>query len=406
MLKTMYVVAEPRSWQFFGGQAEYLRRHGFELHGVSSPGPVLQHYANREAMSVTPIPISRRIAPLRDLVAIARLTLACRRIRPHIVHAHFSKPGLVAMIAATLAGVPVRIYHNHGMALCSASGITRRILWLAEKLSCRLAHQVLYTAPSLRQAAVDSGVCPGHKAQAILSINGLDGLTRFNPGVLAPGTRQTARSAWGIPAHARVIGFCGRILAIKGILDLLEAWRLLRAADPDLHLLLVGEFDNRSPLAPSVHQELRNDPRIHLAGFVDDMPAAYSAMDLLVLPSYHEGLGYVVIEASAMGLPVVATRIPGTVDALLEDVTGTLVDAHRPEQLARAIRHYLASPELRAAHGRAGRRYVLRTFARDRVWGELVAAYRGLLAAQGIASPEPAPEFVAAEHIEAVGASR
>jgi glycosyltransferase involved in cell wall biosynthesis len=149
-------------------------------------------------------------------------------------------------------------------------------------------------------------------------------------------------------------------------------------------LLIAGDFDAREPLPAEVVDRLQRDPRIHLLGYVEDMPPIYSAIDVLTLPSHHEGLGYVLIEAAAMEVPSVGTRIPGIVDAVKDGVTGTLVPPGDPVALAEAISKYLRDPSLRREHGRAGRQFVLRSFSQERVWESFYQEYLGLLRASSI----------------------
>jgi glycosyltransferase involved in cell wall biosynthesis len=180
-----------------------------------------------------------------------------------------------------------------------------------------------------------------------------------------------------------VIGFVGRVVRDKGLIELAQAWRVLVEEYPSLHLLVAGPFEPQDPIPPDVEATLRNDPRIHLAGMVHDMPSIYRALDLLVLPTYREGFGTALLEAAAMGLPVVATRIPGCVDAVRDGETGLLVPVHDVEALTTAIRRYLGDPELRRLHGANGRRRALRDFEPARLREVLFQKYIRLLARRG-----------------------
>ena len=305
-----------------------------------------------------------------------------------MVQGDTSKSGLLAMVAAWLARAPVRIYRNHGMALSSARGVRRTLLWWCERISCLLAHEVLYVAPSVRDAAIQEGVCAPSKAKVVLSANGLDTEGRFNPANLEPGAGDKTRERYGIPTEALVLGFVGRLFRVKGICELVQAWETLAEAYPSLHLLVAGEFDTRDPVPKPVEKQLRNHKRIHLVGYVDEMPPVYAAMDVLILPSFHEGLGYVLIEASAMEVPVIGTRIPGIVDAICDRVTGTIIEPGSVTAIVETVRRYLDDPGLRKCHGQAGRRYVLRTFQQQRVWGELYTHYENLARIKGLPAPK------------------
>lgn len=376
----VHINTEALSWMFFVGQGAFMKARGIQFHAISSPGEYLDTFAAGEGVMVHPVDISRAITPLKDFRSTYCLWRRLRCIRPTIVEAHTSKAGILGMVAAWIARVPIRIYHNHGMALLSETGPKRMLLWWCERVACLLAHRVIYVAESVRDAAVHEGLCAPVKAKVISSINGLDAAIRFNPGSVAKNARSEVRRLNGIPEDALVIGFVGRIFWVKGVAELLSAWKDVSRRFDAAHLLVVGAVDSRLPAPPEVVERLQADPRIHLTGYIGDMPPYYAAMDVLVLPSFYEGLGYVLLEASAMEVPVVGTKIPGIVDAVCDGVTGTLVPPGDVVALARAISAYLQDSELRRTHGVAGRKYVSDRFNQEQVWNALYQEYKRLLA--------------------------
>jgi len=385
-IRLLHVTTVPMSLTFLTGQVGYVKARGFEVRAVSSPGKELGEFAAREGVRADPVPMSRAISPFADLVALHRLVAKLREWRPHIVHSHTPKGGLLGMIAAWLARVPVRVYHIRGLPFVTASGARRSLLRWTEKVSCRLAHRVLCVSHSVRDTAVTEGLCPAQKVIVLAggSGNGIDAAGRFNPQRVEPGTRGTVRAAYGIPTDAQVIGFVGRLVRDKGIVELAHAWRVLREEFPNVRLLLVGPVEPRDPVPPQVIQSLRSDPRAHLTGENWDTPPLYAAMDVVVLPSYREGFPNVPLEAAAMGLPVVTTLVPGCTDAVLDGVTGMLVPAGDDGSLAAALRLYLRDPDLRRRHGAAGRRRVLAEFRQEVIWEALYQEYQRLLAAAGL----------------------
>jgi glycosyltransferase involved in cell wall biosynthesis len=293
-------------------------------------------------------------------------------------------------MSAWFAGVPVRVYHMRGLPLMTATGYKRWLLWWSEKISCLLAHEVLCVSHSLRQVAISEGLCPATKIKVLLggSGNGVDASGWFNPARLGFHSRQETRHHYGIPNDALVVGFVGRLVRDKGVAELARAWQALREDFPSLHLLVVGYFEPQDPVAGDVQELLRNDPRVHMAGMVDDTPPLYAAMDILTLPTYREGLPNVPLEAAAMELPVVATRIPGCIDAVQDGVTGILVPPRNPEALAEGIRTYLQDAELRRQHGLLGRDRVLREFRQEAIWEALNREYINLLTEKGLSIPK------------------
>jgi glycosyltransferase involved in cell wall biosynthesis len=364
---------------FFRELPRFMRQRGYDTEVVSSPGDELAQYARSEDVSAHAIAMERRITVLADLRSTAALIRLFRSKRPEIVHAHTPKAGLLAMIAAWTARVPVRIYHVHGLPFMSRSGLSRALLWATERVACALSSSVLCVSPSIREVLVRSRLCPAHKAKVLLrgTISGVDATGTFRP--LPDTARAAARTRLGIPPGALVVGFVGRVVRDKGIVDLAEAWLTVRNNHPDAHLVIVGPVEQQDPIPESLLERLRADPRVHMAGLQLDMPPLYSAMDLVVLPSYREGFGLAALEGGAMELPVVATRIPGLVDAVQDGVTGTLVPPRDPPRLAAAIEHYLADDEMREAHGRAGRERALADFDRQSVWSALADEYDHLI---------------------------
>lgn len=383
--KIVYVTQCGYPLRFFGGLTALFRMHGLHLHVVSSPDDQLWHFRDREGCVAHAVPTSRTITPLQDAASVFRLWRTLRRIRPAVVQSHMSKAGVVGMAAAWLARVPIRIYTNHGVAFSSASGWKRAVLRAAEQLSCRLASHVQCVSQSVRELMIAEGCCREEKIRVLANGScGVDATGRFNPQQVPADTPRRVRLSCRIPPDALVLGFVGRVAELKGVDDLARAWQALRTEHPDLHLLIVGGADARSPIRPQTDALLRSDPRVHLVNEVADTVPYFSAMDLQVLPSVHEGLPVSLLEGAAMELPIVASHIPGNVDAVQHGVTGTLVPVHDVPALTAAIGKYLKDPILRRKHGLAGRERILRDFQREIVWEAMLMEYDRLLREIGL----------------------
>ena len=389
-----HVMTTPASLHFLRGQLAFMQRRGLELHAVSSPGR-LGPFAS-EPVALHTVRMTREITPLRDLGALYQLWQLLRTLQPDIVHAHTPKGGLLGMLASFLARTPARVYHLRGLPLATATGPRRALLRLTEWTSCRLAHRVIAVSNSLRALALGERLCPPGKIAVMAggSGNGVNA-ARFRP--QPEPIRLGARGQHRIPPDAIVVGFVGRLAREKGLCELAEAWGALRAELPALHLLLVGAAEPHEAVPAHVTAALRADPRVHFTGVDLDTPRLYAAMDVVALPTYREGFPNVALEAAAMALPIVATRIPGCVDAVLDGITGTLVPARDPRALREALARYAGDALLRARHGQAGRRRALAEFSQERIWEAIAAEYDALLARAGVAGERPpgAPRGVA-----------
>ena len=375
----VHVTTVPMSLGHLSGQVGYVERRGFAIHVITSPGPELDVFAGREGVAVHAIPMERAITPGKDLLALWRLWRTFRRIRPDVVHSHTPKGGLLGMVAAALARVPVRVYHIRGLPFTTATGLRRPLLRASELVSCRLADRVLAVSHSMRAIAIQEGFCPPDKVKVLLggSGNGVDADMRFRPP--RDDERRLARATHGIPGGALVIGFVGRLTREKGTRELAEAWRDLRERWPRARLLLVGPVEAQDAGTRRALSSLRSDARVHFAGRVEDTVPLYAAMDVVALPTYREGFPNVAMEAAAMALPIVASHVTGCRDAIEDGVTGTLVPARDPLALARGLERYLLDARLRARHGESGRRRVLAEFRREAIWEAIAAEYDRLL---------------------------
>lgn len=371
-----------------------MKERGVDVEAISSPGEKLTEFGEEQGILVHAIELPRRITPLHDLRAVLQLSRILRRIKPTIVHAHTPKGGLLGMISAWLTRTRVCIYHMRGLPYMSATGRKRTLLMATERTSCRLAHRVFCVSHSLREVAIADGIVPAEKIVVFAggSGNGVDSTTRFNPDRFSAEAVQAQKAELGIGGDEIVIGFIGRIVRDKGIEELAVAWRQIREAYPAARLVLVGPVEPQDPVSPDTLLFLQGDDRVVMIDWLDDTSVIYPVLDMLVLPTYREGFPNVPLEAASMGLPVVATRIPGCIDAVADGETGTLVPVRDPNALAEAIRMYLDEPELRCKHGQAGRARVLRDFRQEVIWDAVYQEYCRLLAEKGLPVPQPHAE--------------
>lgn len=357
------------------GRLLALSRAGYRVTLVSSPGELLCQTAAAQGAHASAIPIQRKIAPLSDLVSLARLWRLLVRLRPDLTEFSTPKAGLLGNLAALLAGVPARVYMLRGVKLTRSTGLKRHILLAAERLSAACAHVVLCNSPSLWSEASELRIAPSAKLRLLGngSTNGVD-VRRFSPGP------THVREQFSIPPNSPVIGFVGRLTRDKGVPELLTAFDRILEVQPDACLLLVGWFDAADDaLAITLKSRIQSHPRICSTGYVADSAPYYRAMDLLVLPTWREGFPNVVLEAGAAGIPVVTTLSTGSRDSVIHEITGLLIPPGHPEAIVESVLKLLRDPTLRSRMGQAARAWVSSHYSDAHVLGLLVEFYRALM---------------------------
>ena len=372
MPRLVHITTVPKSFLFLRDQIRYVRERGFEVSAITSPGPELARFSRELDLEILPIEMPRRISPLEDLAALGRIATALRKISPDIVHAHTPKGGLLGMMGAALAGIDHRVYHMRGLPMMTATGAKRELLCWTERISCGLAHKTIAVSHSLRDVAIEERLTRANKIHVMLggSGQGVEAKKRFDP-AMYEGERERIRREQNIPEDALVLGFIGRLVRDKGIVELASAWETLRERHPNAHMLIVGPFQERDPVPRQTREALEQDPRVHMLGWQSETAPFYRAMDVVTLPSWREGFPNVPLEAAAMELPVVSTLVAGCIDAVADGKTGALVPVRDPDALAQAIDGYLSHADRRIAHGKAGRARVLDQFDPTKIFAAI-----------------------------------
>jgi glycosyltransferase involved in cell wall biosynthesis len=321
------------------------------------------------------LPIERKPSPWRDLVALFKMYWLFRQERFDIVHSHLPKTGLLGMLAAWMARVPVRINTFHGEVWATRKGWRRTGLKLFDKLVVWLATDIMVVSPSQREFLVREDVLASGKARIIGagSICGVDPI-RFAPNVES---RRTIRHDMGIAQDAKVILFVGRLNRDKGLLDLAAAFNNISLRNPAVELLLVGAEEEISfKDIQEICHEVRD--RLHYVSFTSKPEQFMAAADIFCLPSFREGFGVTIIEAAACGLPAVATRIYGITDAIQLGKTGLLVTPGDVTSLTHALSALINDNGLRETMGSAARERAFELFSSEMITHEMEMLYDAL----------------------------
>jgi glycosyltransferase involved in cell wall biosynthesis len=371
-------------------QLHVIQQAGYEVVGISSPGPEI---AAIEAAGIRHIavPMSRRaFTPLADLRALWRLYRVIRQERPTIVHTHTPKAGLLGRWAAKLAGVPVIVHTNHGFVFHERSHWLWRYFFIGlEKLAARYSYLIFSVNHEDIETAIRVGICESKKLMPLGNGGiGID-VALFNPDRISPGDIARKRLEVGLPDGTRVVGFVGRLVREKGLLELFEAARIVRERVPEVRLLIIGPGDKEKSdaLTPDTAREYGVADICHFLGMRQDMPELYALMDVFVLPSQREGFPRAPMEASAMKVPCVVTNIRGCREAVEHGRNGLLVPLGDVHALADAIVELLTDREKARRMGEEGRRMALERFDERLVFEKVKAEYARLLVEKGFAVP-------------------
>jgi glycosyltransferase involved in cell wall biosynthesis len=323
--------------------------------------------------------LHREISPIRDLRAILRLARLIRRERPTILHTHTAKAGAVGRIAALLAGgarPPIIVHTFHGHVLRGYFGRTMTFGFRTlERWLARTTTSLVAVSPEVRDDLVALRVAPASKFTVVRL--GIDLAHR----IASDGAqRRETRRQMGLRGDdVFVVGWVGRMTAVKNTDSLVRALQTLVDLGVDARLLLVGDGPDRDHLERYAH-ELGVMKRCLFLGYQEDVSRFYDAIDALVLPSVNEGTPVSVIEALAAERPAVATRVGGTPDIIRDGIDGFLVDPADSEELAARLAELARDATRRAAMGAAGRARVLERYAVGRLIDDIDRLYRELLA--------------------------
>ena len=318
--------------------------------------------------------LSRPLSPVHDAAAAWRLARIIRRVRPDVVHTHTAKAGAVGRVGALLSGVrPVIVHTFHGHVLRGYFGRAGTLLFRAiETALARVSDRLIAVSPEVRDELVRLRVAPERKFSVIRLGIELEQRVRFD------GDPAEVRRRHGIPAEKFVVGWFGRMTAVKRTEDLLTMLAGTRERGIDALLLLVGDGDDRRLLEKRAH-DLGIAKSCLFLGYQESVAQWFAICDAVILTSANEGTPVTLIEALAAGRPVVATRVGGVPDVVDDGETGFLVRPGDTHAMAERLEILARDPTRRAEMGALGRERVVRRYAVSRLVDDVDALYRELL---------------------------
>lgn len=328
------------------------------------------------AVQVRHIDIARKIAPWLDLRALFQLLRIFRQVRPISVHSLTPKAGLLSMLAGWLAGVPWRFHTFTGQVWVTKTGLGRSFLKGIDCVIALFASRVFSDSPSQCRFLEVEGVVRRGKITVLGhgSVAGVD-LARFCPNIEI---RTALRDELGVTNDIPVFIFVGRLVRDKGVFDLVEAFTLVNAHYPLWELWIVGPDEEGAKADLELYGR---DVGVRVRWFGPTLsPECYmAAADVFVLPSYREGFGSVIIEAAACGIPSIAYRIDGVIDAIVEDHTGLLVAKRDIRALADAMIRLGSENSTRRILGEAARFRAAKDFSSNSITSAWLEFYLRLI---------------------------
>ncbi len=317
------------------GQMKYMREQGFDVLMVSSDGPELANVLEREGCRHHIIPMTRKMSPFTDLRCLWLLYRLFRKEKPDIVHSHTPKAGLLAMLAAKMAGIKIRVHTIAGLRYVTTKGMSRRILIAMEKLTGIAATHVWPNSGSMKTFIEANRLVTPRKLEVIGwgSSNGVN-LARYNPAVLK---QEKLNEVKGLVKYDPSLFYflsVGRLVHDKGMDELLLAFARVNALHPHTRLILVGAFEDEvDPVSQKARELIKTHPAVIAAGWSNAVEYFMQFANVLVHPSHREGFPNVLMQAGAMGCPIICSSIDGNTDIVRHRETGLLFEVKNEEAL-------------------------------------------------------------------------
>ena len=385
MPKLFRVTTVPESLNILlRGQHKFMSTNGFEVIGISSAGNALYEVSQEEEIRVIEINMSRKITPIKDFLSVYNLYKLIKKEKPIIVHSHTPKAGAVAMMAAKIANVPIRLHTVAGLPLMEAKGIKRKLLNFVEKVTYACATKVYPNSKGLYEFIVEEELISSIKMKIIAngSSNGID-TSYFDSERISEKQREEFLTRLIIQKKDFVFIFVGRLVGDKGINELIDAFA--RFKDSNVKLLLVGGLEsNLDPLKSETIHEIDKNKNIISVGFQKDVRPYFAISHCLVFPSYREGFPNVVLQAGAMGLPSIVSNINGCNEIIQEGINGSIIPSKDRESLYTVMHKIISDEAWRKQLAGNARDIIVSHYEQKLVWDALLIEYKHLLIQKGI----------------------
>ncbi len=363
--------------KLLSGQLQFMNSY-YDVIAVSSDKEKLEKLGASQKVAVFALEMTRQITPLKDIFAVLKLYFFLKRNKPFIVHTHTPKAGIVGMLAAKLARVPVRLHTVAGLPLLETIGFKRKILNYIEKLTYSCATKVYPNSFGLLDIIQQNKFCKIDKLNVIAngSSNGID-IDYFNPILILDEQKASLKKGLTIQENDFVFLFVGRLVKDKGINELIVAFEKLQTENQNIKLLLVGNFENDlDPLSTTTINSINTNSNIILTGFQNEVRPYFAVSNCLVFPSYREGFPNVVLQAGAMELPSIVSNINGCNEIIQDNYNGLIVPVKNENALFEAMKKMVIETTLVNKMKTNCRQMIVSKYDQKLVWEAILLEYR------------------------------
>ena len=380
MKKLIRITTVPLSLEkLLENQPRFFSKY-FDVTLVSSDKEKLEEIANEQGVKYFPLEITRKITPLQDFRCLIQLVSFLRQENPYFVHSHTPKAGIIGMLAAYIARVPVRMHTVAGLPLMEATGFKRIFLNLVEHITYFCATNVYPNSKGLENFINENNFCDKSKLKTLGSgsSNGID-TAYFNPEEVTETQKANLKKELNIETTDFIFSFVGRLVGDKGINELIQAFVAVSKKHPSAKLILVGHTEAElDPLLPETLHSIELDENIIEVGFQKDIRPYLALTNVFTFPSYREGFPNVLLQAGAMGVPCIVSDINGCNELIQDEVNGCIVPVKKVEPLLDKMEYLYDNPEQRVHFVNQTRLMISKDFERVNYWNLLLAEYKNL----------------------------
>lgn len=359
------------------GQLKFLSKE-FEVIGLSSSGTDLDEVKDREGVKTIAVEMQRGMSPFKDIVSLVKLYLVFKKEKPQIVHSITPKAGLLCMLAAKFAGVPIRMHMFTGLLFPTMKGFSQKIFIKMDQLLCWAATNIYPEGNGVKQDLINYNITSKPlKVLANGNVNGID-LDFFSPKQISEDQKYQLRNELNFGPQDFVFVFVGRLVGDKGINELVDAFKSFD--NSNVKLLLVGPLElKQDPIKEATIKEITNNKNIISVGSKSDVRPYLAISDVLVFPSYREGFPNVVLQAGAMELPCIVTNISGCNEIIEEGKNGIIIPPKNKLAIANAMNFVIENKDKKEFFRKNARSMIESRYNQKLVWNAILKEYNSLI---------------------------